>query len=141
MFRDSLTPQETLPSGNCKVQTLQKDSFATGRASISTKSLPFLRCLPLSPQQDEVARSGSVIKKLSFLRSALAARSCDLPPDFSLAFGAIVCNPTPVGFGERSFQCGSFEVVTISWRSGLLPPGFVQITPVDRIETKIIDKL
>src|SRR5256885_14951631 len=84
---------------------------------------------------------GSVIKKLSFLRSALAALSCDLPPDFSLAFGAIICNPTPVGFGERSFQCSSFEVVTICWRSGLLPPGFVQITTVDRIESKIIDKL
>jgi hypothetical protein len=63
-----------------------------------------------------------------------------MPPDTSLLFGAVFRDPASVSFRERAPESSGFKVLAISWRSGLLPPGIVQITTVDRVEAKIVDE-
>src|SRR5204862_1395448 len=62
------------------------------------------------------------------------------PGDTSLLFGAVFGNPAPHSFGERTPESSGFKIPTVSRRSRLLPPGVVQITTVDRVEAKIVDK-
>src|SRR5205809_690307 len=63
-----------------------------------------------------------------------------IPPDTSLLFGAVFGDPTPISFGERAPESSGFKIPTVSRRSGLLPPGVVQITTVERVEAKFVDK-
>ena len=72
-------------------------------------------------------------------------RSCPVcaaisPPYLSLPFGAVFSDPASVGFSVRAPETSGVKIVAVSWRSGLLPPGFVQITAVDRVEAEIIDE-
>ena len=63
-----------------------------------------------------------------------------MPSDASLLLGAVFGDPAPVGFGERTPEGSGFKILAVGRRSGLLPPGVVQITHVDRVEAKIVDK-
>jgi hypothetical protein len=63
-----------------------------------------------------------------------------VPPDASLFFGAVFGDPAPISFGEGAPESSGFKILTVSRCSGLLPPGVVQVTAVDRIEAKIVDK-
>ena len=76
----------------------------------------------------------------SFKRSSFCYLRCDRPPDASLLFGAVFGDPAPVSFGERAPESGGFKIPAVGRRSGLLPPGVVQITTVDRVEAKIVDE-
>src|SRR6266850_1147132 len=60
--------------------------------------------------------------------------------DPSLLFGAAFGDSAPVGFGERATESSGFEIAAVSRRSGLLPPGVVQDSTVDRVEAKIVDE-
>jgi hypothetical protein len=64
----------------------------------------------------------------------------DRPPDTSLPFGAVFRDPASISFRERAPESTGFKVLAVSGRSGLLPPGIVQITAVDRVEAKIVDE-
>ena len=66
--------------------------------------------------------------------------SLQRPPDTSLLFGAVFGDPAPVSFGERAPESSGFKIAAVSRRSGLLPPGVVQNTTVDRVEAKIVDE-
>src|SRR5215510_2311372 len=61
-------------------------------------------------------------------------------PDMSLPFGAVLGDPAPVSFGERAPQSSGLEIAAVSRRSGLLPPGVVQNTAIDRVEAKVINE-
>src|SRR5437762_12843427 len=76
----------------------------------------------------------------SFLGQTLCCLRCNVPPDASLLFGAVFGDPAPIRFGERAPESIGVKIPTVSGRSGLLPPGVVQITTVDRVEAKIVDK-
>jgi hypothetical protein len=58
----------------------------------------------------------------------------------NLLFGAIFGDPAPVSFGERPPESSGVKIAAVSRRSGLLPPGVVQNTGVDRVEAKIVDQ-
>src|SRR5262245_61128493 len=58
----------------------------------------------------------------------------------SLPVGAVLGDPAPVSLGERSPESSGFEIAAVSRCSGLLPPGVVQQTAIDRVEAKIIDE-
>ena len=60
--------------------------------------------------------------------------------DTSLLFGAVFGDSAPVSFGERAPESSSFKVAAVGGRSGLLPPGVVQNSTVDRLEAKIVDE-
>jgi len=62
------------------------------------------------------------------------------PPGACLLFGAVFGDPAPVGFGERAPESSGFKIPAVSRRSGLLPPGVVQTTAVDRVEAEIVDE-
>jgi hypothetical protein len=64
----------------------------------------------------------------------------DRPPDPSLLFGAVFRDPASIRFRERTPESSGFKVLAVSRRSGLLPPGVVQITTIDRIEAKVVNK-
>src|SRR5260221_2223912 len=76
----------------------------------------------------------------SLTRCASWFRRCDIPPGASLLFGAVFGGPAPVGFGERAPESSGFKIPAVSRRSGLLPPGVVQTTAVDRVEAEIGDE-
>jgi hypothetical protein len=63
----------------------------------------------------------------------------DIPPNAGLFFGAVFGDPAPISFRERAPQSSAFKIPTVSRRSGLLPPGVVQITTVDRVEADVVD--
>ena len=64
-----------------------------------------------------------------------------MSPDTSLLFGAVFRDPASISFGERATEGSGFKILAVSRRSGLLPPGVVQIATVDRVETKIVDEV
>lgn len=72
--------------------------------------------------------------------SASWCLSCDMPLDASFFFGSAIFDSARISFGQRAPEGGGFQIPAIRRRSGLLPPGVVQITAVDRVEAKIIDK-
>ena len=72
--------------------------------------------------------------------SSFCSLRCDSPPDTSLLFGAVFRDPASISFGERAPESSGFKVLAVSRRSGLLPPGVVQITTIDRVEAKIVDE-
>src|SRR4249920_1649618 len=76
----------------------------------------------------------------SLTRSSYCCLRCNIPPDTSLLFGAVFGDPAPNSFGQRTPESSGFKIPTVSRRSGLLPPGVVQITTVDRVEAKIVDE-
>jgi hypothetical protein len=53
-------------------------------------------------------------------------------------FGAVFRDPASISFCERATESSGFKIPAVSRRSGLLPPGVVQITSVDRVEAKIV---
>jgi hypothetical protein len=55
-------------------------------------------------------------------------------------FGAVFGDPAPISFGERAPESSGFKIRAVSRRSGLLAPGIVQITTIDRVEAKIVDE-
>jgi hypothetical protein len=57
-----------------------------------------------------------------------------------LLFGAVFGDPAPVSFGERVPESSDFKIPALSRRSGLLSPGVVSITTVDRVEAEIVDE-
>ena len=65
---------------------------------------------------------------------------CDMPPDTSLLFGTVFGDPAPISFGEGAPKSGGFKILAVSRRSGLLSPGVVQVTTVDRVEVEIVDE-
>jgi len=77
---------------------------------------------------------------IEFSTSAPCSLCCDTPPDTSLLLGAVFGDTAPVRFGERAPQSGGVEILAVSRRSGLLPPGVVQITPIDGVEAKLVDQ-
>src|SRR5947199_7079335 len=78
--------------------------------------------------------------RFSLTRSFFCCLRCNIPPDTSLLFGAVFGDPAPNSFGERTPESTGFKISTVGRRSGLLPPGVVQIATVDRVEAKILDK-
>src|SRR2546428_5220385 len=76
----------------------------------------------------------------SLTRSFFCCLRCNIPPDTSLLFGAVFGDPAPNSFGERTLESSGFKILTVGRRSGLLPPGVVQIATIDRVEAKIVDK-
>jgi hypothetical protein len=60
--------------------------------------------------------------------------------DTSLLFGSVFRDPASISFCERATKSSGFKIPAVSRRSGLLPPGVVQITTVDRVEAKIVNK-
>src|SRR5688572_30313572 len=62
-----------------------------------------------------------------------------MPPDTSLLFGAVFRNTAFISLCERAPESSGFKVLAVS-RSGLLPPGIVQITTVHRVETEIVNE-
>ena len=65
----------------------------------------------------------------------------NIPSDTSLPFGAVFGDPAPISLGERAPESAGFEIPAVSRRSGLLPPGVVQITTVHGGEAKIVDEV
>src|SRR6185436_4870973 len=65
---------------------------------------------------------------------------CEKPPGQSLRFDAAFGDPAADSFGERAPESGGFKILTVSRRSGLLPPRVVQITAVDRIGAEFVDE-
>jgi hypothetical protein len=61
-------------------------------------------------------------------------------PDTSLLFGAVFPDPASISFGERAPESSGVKVPAVSRRSGLLAPGVVQITRLDRVEAKSVDE-
>jgi hypothetical protein len=61
-------------------------------------------------------------------------------PDTILLSGAVFGDLAMIGLNEPSPEESSFKILTITWCSGLLPPGVVQITTVDGVEAKIVDQ-
>src|SRR5204863_6854832 len=55
-------------------------------------------------------------------------------------FGAVFRNPASISFCERATESSGFKIPAVSRRSGLLPPGVVQITTVNRVEAKIVNE-
>jgi hypothetical protein len=76
----------------------------------------------------------------SKIAQRLAVCAFDLPPGTSLLFGAVFGDPAPVSFGKRAPESSGFKIPAVSRRSGLLPPGVVQTTTVDRVEAEIVDE-
>src|SRR5437762_13910718 len=76
----------------------------------------------------------------SFLGQTLCCLRCNVPPDASLLFGAVFGDPPPIRFGERAPESTGFEIPAVGGRSGLLPPGVVQITTVDWVEAELVDE-
>src|SRR5882672_4576329 len=64
-------------------------------------------------------------------RSSLCCLRCDGAPETSLLFGAVFRDPTLIRLRERALESSGFKVLAIRRRSGLLPPGIGQSTPVD----------
>jgi hypothetical protein len=54
--------------------------------------------------------------------------------------GTIFGDPAPIRFGECTPERSGFKIPTVSWCSGLLPPGVVEVATVDRVEAKIVDE-
>src|SRR6202035_1751809 len=65
---------------------------------------------------------------------------CDRPPDAGFLFDAVCGDTAPVSFGERAPESGGAKIPKVSRRSGLLPPGVVQLTTVDGVEAEIVDE-
>ena len=63
-----------------------------------------------------------------------------MPPNTSLLFGAAFRDPASISFGESAPESGGFKIPAVNRRSGLLPPGSVQITTVNRVEAKIVNE-
>src|SRR4051812_18856842 len=63
-----------------------------------------------------------------------------MPPDTSLLFGAVFRDPASISFCERATDSSGFKIPAVGRCSGLLPPGVVQITTVNRIEAKIVNE-
>jgi hypothetical protein len=63
-----------------------------------------------------------------------------IPPDSTLLSGAEFGDPAPISVGKRATESNGVKIPTASRRAGLLPPGVVQSTTVDRVEAKIVDK-
>src|SRR5437016_7129279 len=76
----------------------------------------------------------------SFLGQTLCCLRCNVPLDTSLLFGAVFGDPPPIRFGERAPESTGFKIPAVGGRSGLLPPGIVQITTVNGVESEIVDK-
>src|SRR6266850_2931684 len=77
------------------------------------------------------------------LRSALVGlvvEAGNIPSDTSLPFGAVFGDPAPISLGERAPESAGFKIPAVSRRSGLLPPGVVQIPTVHGVEAKIVDE-
>src|SRR5205085_4628467 len=55
-------------------------------------------------------------------------------------FDTIFGDPGRIGFGEGAAESGGFEVLAVGGRAGLLSPGVIQITGVDRVEPEIVDE-
>src|SRR5438105_13468324 len=65
---------------------------------------------------------------------------CNVPPDTSLLLGTVFGDPVSISFGQRAPQSSGFKILAVSRRPGLLAPGVVQITAIDRVEAEIVDK-
>jgi hypothetical protein len=61
-------------------------------------------------------------------------------PDLGLSFGAVFCDPAPIGFRECAPKSGRFEIVAVSRRPRLLPPGVVQHATFDGVEAKRVNE-
>src|SRR5258706_6891843 len=73
-------------------------------------------------------------------RSSFCRLRCNMSPDTGLLFGAVFRNPAAISFCHRALESSGFKIPAVSRRSGLLPPGVVQITTVNRVEAKIVDE-
>src|SRR6266571_7538076 len=73
-------------------------------------------------------------------RSASWCLRCDIPPSVSFLFGAVFGDPASIGFGERAPKSSDFKIPAVGRRSGLLSPGVVQVTTVDRVEAELLDQ-
>src|SRR5581483_9707007 len=62
------------------------------------------------------------------------------PPDTCLLFGAVFRDPAAVSLGQCAPERRGIKIAAVSWRSGLMPPGIIQTTGVDRVEAKIVDE-
>ena len=96
------------------------------------------RCMcgrPASPALRPLEGRGPALTRSSF-----CYLRCNIPPDTSLLFGAVFRDPASISFRERVPESGGFKVLAVSRRSGLLPPGVVQITTIHGVEAKIVDE-
>src|SRR6266536_1249669 len=57
-----------------------------------------------------------------------------------LLFAAVFCDPGSISFRARAPESNGFKVLAVSRRSGLLPPGLVQLTTVHWVETEIVNE-
>src|SRR6266705_978828 len=73
-------------------------------------------------------------------RSASWCLRCDIPPGASFLFGAVFGDPASIRFGERAPESSDFKIPAVGRRSGLLSPGVVQVTTVDRVEAEFVDQ-
>src|SRR5439155_5948639 len=65
---------------------------------------------------------------------------CDIPPGASFLFGAVFGDPASIRLVERAPESGDFKIPAVGRRSGLLSPGVVQVTTVDRVEAELVDQ-
>src|SRR5438552_16169372 len=73
-------------------------------------------------------------------RSASWCLRRDIPPGASFLFGAVFGDPASISFGERAPESSDFKIPAVGRRSGLLPPGVVQVTTVDRVEAEFVEQ-
>ena len=78
--------------------------------------------------------------KSSLTRSSLCRLRSNISPDTSFLFGTVFGDPAPIRFGKRAPESTGFKIPAVGGRSGLLPPGVVQITGVDWVEAEIVDE-
>src|SRR2546428_11754052 len=78
--------------------------------------------------------------RISLTRSASWCLRCHFPPGASFLFGAVFGDPASISFGERAPENSDFKIPAVGRRSGLLSPGVVQVTTVDRVEAEVVDQ-
>src|SRR5713226_7460602 len=78
--------------------------------------------------------------RLGLALVGLVVAAGNIPSDTSLPFGAVFGDPAPISLCERALESAGFKIPAVSRRSGLLPPGVVQITTVQGVEAKIVDE-
>src|SRR2546427_13059028 len=78
--------------------------------------------------------------RISLKRSASRCLRCDIPLGASFLFVAVFGDPASISFGERAPESSDPKIPAVGRRSGLLSPGVVQVTTVDRIEAELVDQ-
>src|SRR4030095_12474195 len=107
----------------------------------SRKMLP--RCAANLMHRQECANPAStgILELLQLGRRPVSwCLRCYFHPGASFLLGAIFGDPASISFGECPPERGGLKIPAVGRRSGLLSPGVVQVTTVDRVEAELVDQ-